>query len=123
MFPEWEDRADLFCGYIKKLPNYGKKGYSLDRIDNDGDYEPGNLRWSSPHVQSANHGKGIKRKDRLTGAYLDGRSVCNSPWVSMIRHKGRIKYLGRFKNREDAAKARDNFIKENNLVEYNLNYE
>lgn len=40
---EWNRNFLAFYDYVSKLPHYGEKGYSLDRIDNDGNYEPGNV--------------------------------------------------------------------------------
>ncbi|HEY5125578.1 MAG TPA: hypothetical protein VIK14_17760 [Ignavibacteria bacterium] len=43
-----------FTEYISKLEHYKKSGYTLDRIDNDGNYEPGNLRWATAREQQQN---------------------------------------------------------------------
>lgn len=52
--PEWENDFDAFYNYVSKLPHFGEKGYSLDRIDNDSGYEPCNLRFATPKEQGRN---------------------------------------------------------------------
>jgi hypothetical protein len=39
---------------VSSLPHFGEPGRSIDRIDNDGPYEPGNVRWSTYAEQAAN---------------------------------------------------------------------
>lgn len=44
----------MFYEDVSKLPHAFEDGYSIDRIDNDGNYEPGNVKWSTPFEQAQN---------------------------------------------------------------------
>ena len=51
--PEWE-RFEPFRDYILATIGEPPVGQTLDRIDNDRGYEPGNVRWATPAVQQQN---------------------------------------------------------------------
>ena len=55
MFSEWIDRPDLFVDYIEStIGQRPSKSHSIDRIDCNGNYEPGNLRWATQSEQTRN---------------------------------------------------------------------
>ena len=50
----WLNDFGAFKDHVSQLPHYNERGRSLDRIDNDGHYEPGNVRWSTRQEQAWN---------------------------------------------------------------------
>jgi hypothetical protein len=58
---EWHDAA-VFIRYLEEKLGPCPDGYSMDRIDNEGNYEPGNLRWADPVTQRHNQRRGTAWK-------------------------------------------------------------
>lgn len=61
VYPKWHDLAAFIAWIEQNLgtrPDRRYAGrqpvYSLDRINNDGDYEPGNLQWADKGQQARN---------------------------------------------------------------------
>jgi hypothetical protein len=55
--PEWQRKDDGFLRfrtYIDSALGPKPEGYSLDRVDNNKGYEPGNIRWASQSTQTLN---------------------------------------------------------------------
>jgi hypothetical protein len=54
---EWRNSFKTYFDYVSSLPNYGDPNRTPDRIDNDGNYEPGNIRWATRSEQQMNKRK------------------------------------------------------------------
>lgn len=114
------DRWDDFENFYSDMGNAPSKKHQLDRIDNDGDYEPCNCRWVTPKENSRNRGK-QGNNSGYTGIFLReslGRYEVN---VSIER---KVKYLGSSYNLKEAVLMRKNFIiKYNEENDTDLKYE
>lgn len=60
MHPEWIESFESFYNFVGPKPG---PEYSLDRIDNDGNYEPGNVQWADPETQNNNKRNNISNQE------------------------------------------------------------
>lgn len=58
---EWQG-SNGFVNFLKHIGKRPNEEYSIDRINNDGHYEPGNVRWAT-RDQQQNNRRISKRKD------------------------------------------------------------
>lgn len=71
---EWENDFQSFYAYIGPRPH---SKASVDRIDNERGYEPGNVRWATRTEQARN-----TRLNRLIT--LNGKTQCLSDWAEQL---------------------------------------
>jgi len=108
MYDKWINDPISFIEYVKSLENYDKDNYSLDRENNSGNYEPGNLRWATNQEQNINQRlKNGKIKSNKTG------------YKGIFYENGRYRlrlnkiYIGSFDSLDDCVKRREEWLKNN----------
>jgi hypothetical protein len=67
---EWRNSFDAFVAYVGERPS---KQHSIDRIDNDKGYMPGNVRWATKEEQA-------KNTPRNVWIEINGVTKCLSDW-------------------------------------------
>jgi hypothetical protein len=83
---EWLHSFQAFISHVGRRPS---PGHSIDRIDNNGNYEPGNVRWATPKEQAANkRPRSTANGARLLSLEAFGRKQALAAWV---RETGRAK--------------------------------
>ena len=115
---EWKSSMDTFIVWAES--NGYKEGLTIDRIDNDGDYEPSNCRWVNRCVQSAN--KGVSTMNTVGYKGLQLYPNC-SAWAVRLSHQCRHVQLGPFTKFEEAVDARNSYITKHELDKVGHNIE
>jgi len=63
MHPDWADSFEAFFAYVGPAPTQDGDT-SMDRIDNELGYEPGNVRWATRRVQANNTSQNVRTEFR-----------------------------------------------------------
>lgn len=98
MCEEWKNDFSKFYEDVGDIPF---EGAELDRIDNNGNYEPNNVRWVD-HRTNSNNRRKYHNKTGYTGVTY--KPKLNKYQAQLYKNKKFI-YLGVFETAEEAYKA------------------
>lgn len=100
-----------FYEYIGPRPS---PDHSVDRIDNEGNYEPGNVKWST-RVEQA-----INTRPHSRSQNAQGWTKTKKGYQAQITIDGQTQYLGLYPTEEEAHYVYSNALKKMSRVEDNV---
>ena len=108
---EWRNSFKSF--YDWAVDNEFKNELTLDRIDNNGNYEPSNCRWVDRKTQTRNTRKLFAHNS--SGFRGVTKSKQSGKWLARISINNKTQHIGVFATKEEAGAAYDTYIADNNL--------
>ena len=104
---DWVKKFSSF--YDWALESGYKEGLTIDRINNDGNYEPSNCRWTDRFTQATNTRKIPKNNTTgYRGVTRNGKNYRVIVTADKVRYN-----VGTYNTLDEAVIKRDNFIKNN----------
>ena len=101
-FDNYVDYLISFLPKGKTIEDMQRLRWSIDRINNNGNYERGNLRWASQRQQKINRRKHKNNTSGYQGVYWD---KTNKKWKARIKISGKYNSLGYYVTAEEAFAA------------------
>jgi len=103
----WVDSFDTFVREVGERPS---PEHTIDRIDNNGNYGPGNCRWATKDQQSRNRRTFNSNTSGTPGVHYH---TTVGKWQARIYSAGKRIHGGYFNTKAEAIVARQKLVAEN----------
>ena len=107
-----EEWMQGFEAFYRDMGDRPTDKHTLDRIDNNGNYEKSNCEWATQSVQNYNKGVGVRNTSGYVGVYYQKN---RGTWMALIKVNKKIIYIGSYKTALEANISRDEYIIANNI--------
>ena len=97
-----------FENFLADMGERPSANYTLERKDNEGNYEPGNCGWATYAEQSLNKRDYKNSRSKQRHVY----QVRTGVFRVQVRRQGQLTNLGNYSSLEEACAVRDSYLRE-----------
>ncbi len=110
----------IFTNFLADMGGRPSEQHTLDRIDNSGDYEPGNCRWATKTQQTINQRLSARNSSGYRGVTWD---AARNKWKVCVQVNHQNFNVGRFDDLRTAAWMRDQWAISLHDEDVHLNFD